>query len=153
MLLTTYNNNRELRVYRVELDFERLEIRLQHLKVLNTCGPLNDTFGSSHPTHGALILRAHLSILKFLAPAPQPGTTEPSQPCILAAFSYLADDLHSSSSEAQQFTVLCRWELESLRPALHPGFGSLSSKKSNAPSTSVLPVRLSNHFPSNGGPD
>ena len=136
-----YNSDRELRVYRVRLDFAQSRVSMQHIKVLNQCSPLDDIVnGRSLEEQDVLPSHAQLSHLEFIPPGPRTDNKEWAHPFILASFSFLSDDLQGSSVQGEQFTVLCKWQLQHTAPKLHPSFETLSSKRGNAPSIVDLPV-------------
>ena len=140
MLLATYNSDKQLRIYRVDLDFVHLRIALQHVKVLNHCLPLNDVNEGALSDHGALPLHAELSHLEFTPPGPRTDNKEWRQPFILASFSYVSENLQGPPAHAAQLTIICKWQLQYVPPKLHPSFDSLSSKKVQASSNVDLPV-------------
>ena len=140
MLLATYNSEKELRVYRLSLNFEHQSIGLQHLKVLNHCTPLGENLDVVSAHYDDVQSRSQLSLLEFLPPGPRSANTEPTHPILLAAFSYVADHFQHSPSPAVQATVLCKWELQVATPKLHTSFNSLSSRKTSASQATELTV-------------
>ena len=136
-----YNSDRELRVYRVRLDFAQSRVSMQHIKVLNHCLPFDEVVnGRNLEENDALPSHAQLSHLEFIPPGPRTDNKEWVHPFILASFSLLSDDLQGPSAQGGQFTVLCKWQLQHTAPKLHPSFETLSSKKGNASSIVDLPV-------------
>lgn len=140
LLLATYNSEKELRVYRLSLDFEHQSIGLQHLKVLNHCTPLDENPDAASVQYDGMQARSQLSLLEFLPPGPRSANKEPTHPVLLASFSHVSDQFQNSSTHAVQATVLCKWELQIAMPKLHASFNSLSSKKTNASPVAGLPV-------------
>lgn len=149
LLLATYNSDKELRVYRLSLDFEHQRIGLQHLKVLNHCIPLDDNPDGASARYDGVQSRSQLSLLEFLPPSPRSGKQEPTHPILLASFSYASDHFQHSPAHAAQATVLCKWELQIATPKLHTSFNSLASKKTSASPVTELPVsRIAQSFQS-----
>ena len=150
MLLATYNSDKELRVYRLDLDFSHLRITLQHVKILNHCLPLNEVNEGTLLDHGALPLHAELSHLEFIPPGPRTDNKEWRQPFVFASFSYVSDNLQGPPAQAAQLTVICKWQLQHIPPRLHPSFDSLSSKKAHASASVDLPVSYTILFSTSG---
>lgn len=142
LLLATYNSDKELRVYRLSLDFEHQRIGLQHLKVLNHCTPLDESPDGASARSDGVQSRSQLSLLEFLPPSPRSGNKEPTHPILLASFSYASDHFQHSPAHAAQATVLCKWELQIVTPKLHTSFNSLSSKKGSASPVTELPPEI-----------
>lgn len=148
LLLATYNSDKELRVYRLSLDFEHQRIGLQHLKVLNHCTPLDESPDGASARSDGVQSRSQLSLLEFLPPSPRSGNKEPTHPILLASFSYASDHFQHSPAHAAQATMLCKWELQIVTPKLHTSFNSLSSKKGSASPVTELPVsRIAQSLP------
>ena len=140
LLLATYNGEKELRVYRLSLDFEHQSINLQHLKVLDYCAPLDENLDGASAQYDGVQSRSQLSLLEFLPPGPRSANKEPTHAVLLASFSYVSDHFQHSPAHAVQSTVLCKWELQIATPKLHASFSSLSSKKTSASPVAELPV-------------
>lgn len=135
MLLATHTSDHQLKLYRVSFDFQRLAFDIQHLKTLNDCFPKNTN--SSSAETGRSHISAQLTHLEYFPQGPENPDGEPSRPFVLGNFTELGDGDHSQGSH-EPYSIVCRWELHSVKPQLHPSFEQLS-KKSN-PSAPDLPV-------------
>ncbi|KAL9104109.1 MAG: hypothetical protein Q9163_000911 [Psora crenata] len=59
---------------------------------------------------------------------PESKSRAPTQPFVLTAFSCFSHDFQGGDTAN---TILCKWELSSEKPALHPSFTQLASKRPN----------------------
>jgi len=85
-----------------------------------------------------------LSLLDIIPAGPESRSRGATQPFILGAFLYWSNE---SRNGGALHTVLCKWEFQVEKPTLHSAYGQLSSKKTNAFSSTDLPVRLhTSHF-------
>lgn len=137
MLLATYTLEQQLMLYRVTFNFQRLAFDIQHLKTMSDCFPkamtsLSSESGDSHSN-------AQLTHLEYFPQGPENRKEVPSRPFILAAFTSLPNPDHSQGNQ-EPYSIVCRWELHSVKPQLHPQFEQLS-KKSNSSSPELL-VRI-----------
>ena len=135
MLLATHTQDDQLTLYRVTFNFQRLAFDIQRLKTLSDCFPLGETSGSSESSRS--YTNAHLTHLEYFPQGPENPSGEPSRPFVLASFTDLSGQNHSQSGQ-EPYSIVCRWELYSVKPHLHPNFEQLS-KKSNS-SAPDLPV-------------
>lgn len=138
MLLTTYNLNKELRLYRLGIVFDPPRIRLQHLKTISYCCPLDFEQETITVMHGPSPFSSHISYLDIVPAGPETENGILTQPFILAAFT-VADQLQVNGGNHD---TLCRWELQIGKSKLHTSFSTLSSKKIHAPLCVDLPVSI-----------
>lgn len=124
MLLVTHLLCGQLRVYRVQVDFQRPRLHVNHLQIIDDCipvlpdnimamdvasqfrsfGPLSNTFDRMY-------------LLMILPSSPATPNAHSNPPCVLAVFSC---ELNTS--------IVSRWELRNISTDLHPVFTSLTSK-------------------------
>lgn len=143
MLLATHTMDRQLRLYRVSVDFSQLSLNVQHLKTVNDCSPFEVDSGDSHESFSSY---AQITHLELIPPGPETRNRGPTSPFILAAFSYVPDQYHVTQMSEEPFSILARWELGSHVPTLHPSFAQLTSKKSNAPPVTGFSVCLGSEY-------
>lgn len=138
MLIVTHSIDKQLRLYRVGIDFQQQRFSIQHLKSISDCSPLD--------TNGSLMnieMLHQLSHLAFIPHGPETRNREPTPAFILGVFSYVPEDSQKNSMHQDPLTILARWELHSARPKLHSSFEQLTSKRPNALSLAQdLLVRL-----------
>ncbi|KAL6717957.1 Mediator of RNA polymerase II transcription subunit 16 [Lecanora helva] len=139
ILIATYNNKRDLRVYSVTIDFGRSKIHGRHVKVYNQFSPLTVNDGTM--TNGDILLKGHqLSLLELVPPGPKSGTRDSNPPFVFASFVHASDGFDSAAGQASQSTILCKLELQLISPKVHSSFESLSYKKNISSSNVDLPV-------------
>ena len=140
LLLATFSRDKELRVYRLTIDFGSMRANLQHLKIMQQCRPLDwhSEIDSLHP--GTMPSFAQLSLLEFVPPHPITNSREYTPPFVLAAFTSIPDESQDAVSISTPLTVISKWEIQTTSPELHPSFGSLSSKKNISSSAGGLSV-------------
>ncbi len=145
MLLVTHSVDKQLRLYRIGIDFQHLQFSIQHLKSVSSCSPLDQGSSGSLVNSQALCQLSHLTLIPH---GPETRNREPTSAFILAVFSYIPEQSQNNSLHEEPFSILTRWELHSARPKLHPCFEQLTSKKPNASSPPKdLPVRLTSCVP------
>lgn len=132
MLLATHTSGQQLMLYRITFNFQRLAFDIQHLKTLSDCFPKGIHLGN--PGLGETSASAQLTHLEYFPQGPENLKGDPARPFVLAAFTSLA---HHNQ---EPYSIVCRWELHSIKPQLHSQFEQLS-KKSNS-SLPDLPVRM-----------
>jgi len=137
ILLATYGLKEELRIYRLSLLFDTTTVNLHHLEFVTSCTPSDGSVDSALLQHTTPPASARLSFLDFIPAGPEFRNREPTQPFVLATFTYVSD---ASEDGSNQFSIVCRWGLRISKPTMHPSFDQLSSRKSNVPSTADLPV-------------
>ena len=137
MLLATHNSDDQLTLYRVTFNFQRLAFDIQRLKTLSDCFPMGETTGNSESSRSCT--NAHLTHLEYFPQGPENPSGEPSRPFVLANFTDLSGENHGQGGQ-EPYSIVCRWEMSSVKPQLHPNFEQLS-KKSNS-SAPELPVRI-----------
>ena len=137
MLLATHTSSQQLMLYRVTFNFQRLAFDIQHLKTLSDCFPKDINLGN--PDLGETSASAHLTHLEYFPQGPENLKGDPSRPFVLAAFTSLPDTSHPHHNQ-EPCSIVCRWELHSIKPQLHSQFEQLS-RKSNS-SLPDLPVRM-----------
>lgn len=135
MLLVTHSVDKQLRLYRVGIDFQQLVFNIQHLKTINDCSPIGQENISASMTR-----KMSLSQLELIAPGPD-RTRGTTSPLALAVFSYIPDHSQDDAIREEPFSILARWELHGAKPKLHPSFEQLTSKRPNL-SPGELPVCL-----------
>ena len=122
----THSNENEVRLYRAKMDLEQLKIHAQLLKTIRNFGPAHGAVESLSPGHDRLAWSSKLSFLDVVPSGPESKSRAPTQPFILAGFSYIADDFQAGG---EQSTTICRLEIHTNKPGLHASFDSLSAKK------------------------
>lgn len=137
MLLATHSMDKQLRLYRVGIDFQQLVFNIQHLKTVNDCSPLDQESNSSLMSRKMFCQMSHLELI---APGPETRNRKPTSPFALAVFSYVPDHSQNSVIREEPFSVLARWELHVAKAKLHPSFEQLTSKRPNVSSPGELPV-------------
>lgn len=138
MLIVTHSIDKQLRLYRVGIDFQQQRFSIQHLKSVSDCSPLDQD------TNGSLMnieMLYQLSHLVFIPHGPDTKNREPAPAFILGVFSYVPEDSQKNSMHQDPLTILARWELHSARPQLHSSFEQLTSKRPNSLAQDLL-VRL-----------
>ena len=140
MLIVTHSIDKQLRLYRVGIDFQQLRFSIQHLKSVSHCSPLDQDGNSPLMNIGIFCQLSHLA---FIPHGPETRNREPTPAFILGVFSYVSEDSHENSMHQDPLTILARWELRSASPKLHPSFEQLTSKRPNASAVAQnLPVSL-----------
>lgn len=134
MLLVTHSVDKQLRLYRVGVDFQQMMFNTQHLKTINHCSPL-DFDGSN-----SLIRSCQISHLEFVPPGPETRNREAKDAFILVVFSQ--ENYRETTIREEPFSIISKWELQNAKPKLHPSFEQLTSKKPSASTSGNLPVRL-----------
>lgn len=138
MLLVTHSIDKQLRLYRVSIDFQQFVFNIQHLKTINDCFPMDQ---ESNNLLMSRKMSCQMSHLELIAPGPEIRNRAPTAPFVLAVFSYVPD--HSQDDAIREpFSILSRWELHGAKAKLHPSFEQLTSKRPNVSSTGELPVCL-----------
>lgn len=133
MLLATHSADKQLRLYRVGVDFQQMMFNIQHVKTINNCSPL-DYEGSSSSSKPCQI-----SHLEFIPPGPETRNREAKNAFILAVFSQ--ENSQDPTLHEEPFSIISKWELHSTKPMLHPSFEQLTLKKSSASASGNLLVR------------
>lgn len=140
MLIVTHSIDKQLRLYRVSIEFQQQRFSIQHLKSVSDCSPLDQD------SNGSLMnieMLCQLSHLAFIPHGPETRNREPTPAFILCVFSYVPEDSQKNSMHQDPLTILARWELHSASPMLHSSFEQLTSKRPNGPSLAHdLQVRL-----------
>lgn len=132
MLLATHSADKQLRLYRVGVEFQQTRFNITHMQTINNCSPL-DYDGSS-----SLTKACQISHLEFVPPGPETRNREAKDAFIIAVFSQ--DTSQGISIPGEASSILSRWELNSVKPRLHPSFEQLTSKKPGTSTSSILPV-------------
>lgn len=132
MLLATHSADKQLRLYRIGVEFQQTRISITHMQTINNCSPL-DYDGSN-----SLTKACQISHLEFVPPGPETRNREAKDAFIIAVFSQ--DTSQEMSILGEALSILSRWELNSVKPRLHPSFGQLTSKKPGTSTSSILPV-------------
>ena len=127
MLLATHNPEQHLMFYRVTFNFQRQAFDIQHLKIVGDCFPMSNTPDNYEPGGSG----AQLTHLEYFPQGPENAKGEPSKPYVLAAFASLPDTDHDQGSR-EPSSIVCRWQLESVRPQLHPQFEQLTKKSGSS---------------------
>ena len=139
MLLVTHSKDKQLRLYRLSIDFQQMSVNIQHIKTINNCSPLDQENNGSMVNRD---LACQLSHLDLIPQGLEARNRESAPPFILAAFSYVPVSHQNSSLRDEPLTIFSRWELRNAQPKLHPSFEQLTPKKANATSARELPVRI-----------
>ena len=135
MLLATHSIGKELRVYRVRIDFQHASCTVQHLKVLPNFGlsrTLTDSTGTSSENS---MNNAHLNFLDFVPAGPDSSSKDRAPPQVFAAFSSAMHDFQGNDIAV---TFLCGWQMYKSRAALHSSLAQLSPKERGT----VLPKKV-----------
>ena len=125
----TYSGEQDIRLYKAKMDLEQPKIHAQLLKTISNFGPAQLAVENHSPGHDRLALSARLSFLDIVPSGPESKSRAPTQPFILAGFSYLTDDFHAGS---EQSTIICKLEIHTAKPALHSSFDHLTAKKASS---------------------
>lgn len=139
MLLATHSLDKQLRLYRVGIDFQQLVFNIQHLKTISDCSPMDLENSSSLMSRK---MSCQMSHLKLIAPGPDIRTRGTTSPFALAVFSYAPDHPQNDPIREEPLSILAGWELHGAKAKLHPSFEQLTSKRPNISSPGELPVRL-----------
>ena len=137
MLLATYNTNRELRIHRLRLDFEKAAINVKHLKLIADCTSAAEASELTSPAYDPSTIQTQLTMLDFIPPGPESKSRAPTQPFVLTAFSCFSPDFQGGDTVN---TILYKWELYTQKTPLHSSFAQLSSKRHNTFSRPEQPV-------------
>ena len=145
LLLAVHTAGNKLRLYRVGIDWQASpgkdqpaslpRVAFQHIETVDDFRPALEQNNLQSNIYIMPSLEAQLSHLELLPPAPDMLKKESTVPTILATFSYLPPEYNGIEVREQPFSILSHWELRSEKPTLHSAFMSLTSKKSNSPTT------------------
>ncbi|KAL8709289.1 MAG: hypothetical protein Q9225_007469 [Loekoesia sp. 1 TL-2023] len=138
LLVATHSTSKRIRIYRIELDWPRQAFVVDHLKTIAHCSFTNDDVDETGLASNLPYPEAQLYHLEMISPGPDIRSKETSAPLLLAFFcnsSYQNDRLPVGNHPS---TRIARWELNSLKPTLHPSFSQLASKKSGASNSNDL---------------
>lgn len=131
MLLVTHLLCGQLRVYRIQVDFQRSQLHVSHLQIIDDCIPVlpDDTMSldvaSQLRSFGPLSTTFDRMYLLIILPSsPATPNAPPNPPCVLAVFSR---DLNTS--------IVSRWEFRNVSMDLHQVFTSLTSKLNGSPAS------------------
>lgn len=142
MLIATYSFSKHIRLYRARVEWSRQTFMIEHIKTIGDCSsPQQDADANELPS-SLPYPEAQLYHLEMLSPAPDPRNKETLPPLLLAFFCNYPHHNNPASIVNEPWTSIARWELNCTKPTLHPSFSQLSSKKSNAPTSSELQVSL-----------
>lgn len=122
----THDVQRQLRLHRVKVNFEKESMHAQVLKIVDDASPAVQDGDTNVDGSDLLASTASLSFLDIVSSGPESKNRPPLRPFILLGFSHIADD---PQSEAQQKTTLSRWELEPAPAGLHPSFDAIAGSK------------------------
>lgn len=140
MLIATYSFSKHIRLYRARVEWSRQTFMIEHIKTIGDCSsPKQDADANELPS-SLPYPEAQLYHLEMLSPAPDPRNKETLPPLLLAFFCNYPHQNNPASIVNEPWTSIARWELNCTKPTLHPSFSQLSSKKSNAPTSSELQV-------------
>lgn len=140
MLIATHSIAKQVRLYRVDVDWPRQGFNIEHVKTIADCSPAYEDADESGLSLSLPCPEAQLYHLELVSPAPDIRSKETFAPMLLAFFCDFAHLNGHSSIGNGPSTSIARWELDSFKPALHPGFSQLPSKKSSASHPSELQV-------------
>ena len=143
LLLATHAASKELRLYRVRVDFPNTRFQIRHLKTVHECSPQDQDTGRLSATP---VVSCRLSHLEIIPAGPETHTRGPTNPFVLAVFSHAPGYYHEPNLQDEPFSILSRWEYRNSKPHLHPSFEQLLSKKPGAPPPTDLSVSLKNWF-------
>lgn len=139
MLLATHSTDKQLRLYRVGIEFQQLVFNIQHLKTISDCSPMDQEGNNSLMSRK---MSCQISHLELIPPGPDIRNRGSASPVALAVFSYVPDNSQHDAIREEPFSILARWELHVAKAKLHPSFEQLTSKRPNVSSPGELPVRL-----------
>ena len=137
LLLSTYDTDGELRIYRLRIDFERCALNIQHLCILTSCTPSAVFDELTQLSYNPAIKRAEVTLIEIIPAGPDSKSRQSTPPFVFVAFSFLSHDFHGADNIN---TVQCKWQLSVAKPSLHPSFSDLSSKKGGGPTLANTPV-------------
>ncbi|KAI4142263.1 MAG: hypothetical protein LQ341_003264, partial [Variospora aurantia] len=142
MLIATYSFSKHIRLYRARVEWSRQTFMIEHIKTIGDCSsPKQDADANELPS-SLPYPEAQLYHLEMLSPAPDPRNKETLPPLLLAFFCNYPHQNNPASIVNEPWTSIARWELNCTKPTLHPSFSQLSSKKSNAPTSSELQTEV-----------
>jgi mediator of RNA polymerase II transcription subunit 16, fungi type len=141
--MAAYTLSKQLRVYRIIIDWPQLNqqnqphtvlpspptLTIKHLKVEDCAGPQSSGDSSTYD-----ISRAQLSHLEIMGPTPGPPHI-PNVPGVLAVFSHQKQD-------DQKFSVLSRWILKESPCTLHPSFDQIGARRASVSSPTAAELEL-----------
>ena len=137
LLIATHTMDHQLRFYCVGIDFQHLSFKIQHLKTVIDCFPKGEE--ADGPEGTGWYPNARLTHLEYFPQGPESKKGGPSRPFVLGSFTDVSDQPQSNGNY-EPFSVVCRWELQSVKTKVHPNYENLSPKRTSASSTKELPV-------------
>ena len=102
-----------------------MSFKIQNLQKISDCFPRG--VDSQGPNANEALLNAQLLHLEYLPQGPDNRREEPSRPCVLGSFTDVSDQ-YNHGGASSTYTIICRWELHSVKPQVHPHFETLGSK-------------------------
>lgn len=140
MLIATYGFSKQIRLYRVVVEWSKQSFLIENVKTIADCSSPKQDVDTNELPSSLPYPEAQLYHLEMLSHAPDLRSKETFPPLLLAFFCNYPQHNSSPSVGNELWTSIARWELNSTKPTLHPSFSQLSSKKPNAPTSSELQV-------------
>ncbi len=140
MLVATCSFSKQIRLYKVEVDWSGRSFAIEHVKIIPDCSSHNQDAGEGGMAAGLPYPEAQLYHLELVSPAPDIRSKEDFPPLLLGFFCNSPPRENHPLMEHGPLTSIVRWEMASIKPTLHPGFSQLASKRSNASKPSELQV-------------
>lgn len=140
MLVATHSISKQIRLYRVEVDWPAQRFNIEHVKTIINCSPSNEDAGEGGIPASLLYPEAQLYHLELASPAPDIRNKETFPPLLIAFFGNTPHHNDHPSIGNAPSTSIARWELNSIKPSLPSGFSQLASKRGNGSNTGELQV-------------
>lgn len=126
MFLATFDADSQLRIFRLQIDFERSSINLCHVSLVACAIPVLNALSGvavSMPMSSSQYRLVHLD---FVPEGPELRSKTRPPAFVLAAFSTVTHDLHGANAVS---TVISTWNLTSRQSSLHSSLSSLTPTK------------------------
>ncbi|KAL8803476.1 MAG: hypothetical protein Q9182_003173 [Xanthomendoza sp. 2 TL-2023] len=138
LLVATHSVAKQIRIYRVGVDWSLQCFVVDHLKTIVDCSPTSNILGESRLPSASPYPHPQLYHLEILSPTTDVRTKDTIPPLLIAFFCSTGNHNAQSSGVNEISTIMVRWELASIESILHPSFSQLASKKPNGPSMGDL---------------
>ncbi|KAL9060542.1 MAG: hypothetical protein Q9206_000986 [Seirophora lacunosa] len=142
MLVATYGFSKQIRLYRVVVEWSKQSFLIENVKTIADCSSPKQDVDTNELPSSLPYPEAQLYHLEMLSHAPDLRSKETFPPLLLAFFCNYPQQNSPPSVVNEPWTSIARWELNGTKPTLHPSFSQLSSKKPNAPTSSELQAEV-----------
>ncbi|KAL8712283.1 MAG: hypothetical protein Q9220_003434 [cf. Caloplaca sp. 1 TL-2023] len=140
ILIATHNMSKQVRTYRVGVDWSKRAFVIEHLTLIPDYS-LQTNFIDGSSATGLTGQEMELHHLELLSPlTPDPRSKESLPALLLAFFCTTPSQIDQSTLGNEALTSIVRWELSSTTPTLHPSFSQLASRKTTAAHATNLQV-------------